>query len=143
MDRVDYQQTKTIPACADVTSPLEMPGWCLPSSHHQERLCAHLGAPLLLSQPREQGISLPMLASPSPFVSPLHLFQYFREQSLGKPVSSLGSSAAIRSLAPPVATGSSALEDAAECQQIPATPCWRSWTSPSDLELFATFLQKT
>lgn len=25
----------------------------------------------------------------------------------------------------------------------PATPGWRSWTSPSDLELFAVFLHKT
>lgn len=116
------------------------------------------------SHSQGNGISLPILAPPSPFVSFLHPFQfclhwmrYFGQQSFGKQCPhcagrALSSPAALpRSGA--VAAGTArgcGLSAPRSCSRrscrtpaAPATPCWRSWTSPSDLELFAMFLHKT
>lgn len=86
-DRTSRQSRQ---APADVASPPKG-ARCFPGSHHQERLCAHQGAPLPLSQPRN-GISLPVLAPPSPFVSFLHprrfclrWMRYFGKQGLSCP----------------------------------------------------------
>lgn len=116
------------------------------------------------SHSQGNGISLPILAPPSPFVSFLYPFQfclhwmrYFGQQSFGKQClhcagRALSSPAALpRSGAVAAGTargcGSSAPRSCSRrsCRTpaAPATPCWRSWTSPSDLELFAMFLHKT
>lgn len=56
MERGDSEQTEPPRSCR-CSQPSGTTAWCFPGSHHQERLCAHQGAPLPLSQPRERDIS--------------------------------------------------------------------------------------
>lgn len=109
--REDRRSRQSRQAPADVASAPKG-ARCCPGSHHQERLCAHQGAALPLSQPRN-GISLPVLAPPSPFVSFLHprrfcprWMRYFGKQGPSSPSSArTGSGARGCSSSAPDASG--------------------------------------